>query len=341
MVEPCKTVLHRWARWSAWLLVLLLGACASQPAKQVLPPSPAQIRAELVRLLPETVRDRSGWATDIQVAFTAQRIAPTTENLCAVLAVTAQESGFKVDPVVPGLGAIARREISQRAAAKHVPGLLVDAALHLKSPDGRRYSDRLAAARTEHQLSEIFQDFIGMVPLGRRLFGQLNPVHTAGPMQVSIAFAQAHAQGYPYPVEGSMRDEVFSRRGGVYFGTAHLLGYPAEYPRVLYRFADFNAGWHASRNAAFQQAVSLATGIALVLDGDLVKPDAGFRDPPGATELAVRSLGQALGMSDAAIHRGLLRGGEAGFAQSKLFGRVFALAERFEGRALPDRKSVV
>jgi len=135
-------------------------------------------------------------------------------------------------------------------------------------------------------------------------------------MQVSIAFAEAHAQGYPYPVRRLIRDEVFSRRGGVYFGVAHLLGYPVDYPQPLYRFADFNAGWHASRNAAFQQAVSVASGVPLALDGDLVSPDAGLGDPPGATELAVRSLGARLDMSDSAIHRALEQGERQDFADT-------------------------
>lgn len=319
----------------AFPFALLLAGCASQPTQPMALRSPAQVRAVLVRLMPASASDRTGWASDIQAAFAAQRIEPTTSNLCAVLAVAEQESGFQVDPVVPGLGRIARQEINRRAAAKHIPGLLVDAALWLKSPDGRRYGERLAAARTERQLSDIFQDFIGMVPLGKRLFGGLNPVHTAGPMQVSIAFAEAHAQDYPYPVEGSIRHEVFSRRGGLYFGIAHLLGYPVAYARPLYRFADFNAGWYASRNAAFQQAVSLASGIPLALDGDLVKPDAGFDDPPGATELAVRSLAGPLQMGDSAIHRALTRGEREDFAGEKIYTRVFALAEQIGGRPLP------
>ncbi|MEO8858204.1 MAG: DUF1615 domain-containing protein [Burkholderiaceae bacterium] len=321
-------------RPSACLVVWLFVGCASQPVNQAALRTPAQVRAELVRLMPTSASDRAGWASDIQVAFAAQRIEPTTSNLCAVLAVAEQESGFQVDPAVPGLGKIARQEIDRRAAAKHIPTLLVDAALWLKSPDGRRYSERLAAARTERQLSGIFQDFIGMVPLGKRLFGELNPVHTAGPMQVSIAFAEAHAQDYPYSIAGSIRDEVFSRRGGMYFGVAHLLGYPADYPQFLYRFADFNAGWYASRNAAFQQAVSLASGIPLALDGDLVRPDANFGDPPGVTEQAVLSLAAPLQMSDSAIHRALLKSEREDFANGKLYARVFALAERIEGRPL-------
>ncbi|MEL2255945.1 DUF1615 family protein, partial [Klebsiella pneumoniae] len=80
------------------------------------------------------------------------------------------------------------------------------------------YSQRLAAARTEKELSETFDDFIAIVPMGGKLFGGFNPVHTGGPMQVSIAFAEQHADGYPYPLDGSIRREVFSRRGGMYFG---------------------------------------------------------------------------------------------------------------------------
>src|SRR3546814_5020164 len=111
----------------------------------------------------------------------------------------------------------------------HVPASLVNAARNVESPTGKTENQRLDAVRTEKQLSEIFEDFIGMAPMGRQLFSGLNPVHTGGPMQVSIDFAQAHAQDYPYQVDTSIRREVFTRRGGMYFGIAHLLGYPANY----------------------------------------------------------------------------------------------------------------
>jgi hypothetical protein len=314
----------------------LLGGC-SMP-EQIQQRSPAEVRAQLVRLLPPGTPERKGWATDIYAAFAALDIEPTTQNLCATLAVTEQESGFTTNPVVPGLAKIARDEIYRRAEGHGIPSLIVHGALVFSSHDGKSYDEQLATVRTEQDLSRIYEEFIGSVPLGRRLLAGDNPVHTAGPMQVSVAFAEQYArvQPYPYPVTGSIRHEVFTRRGGMYFGIAHLLGYPAEYALPLYRFADFNAGWYASRNAAFQQAVSLASGIPIALDGDLVRYDAKRgANPVGATEVAVRSLARSLDLSDGQIHRALQQGESAGFDRSTLYERVFALAEQRERRPLP------
>ena len=311
----------------------LLAGCASQAPLQM-QRSPDDVRAEILRKLPARLDDRAGWANDVYVALTAQDIAPTSEHLCAVLAVTEQESTYTADPAVPGLPKLARTEIERRAAAVHVPDFLLNAALRLESPDGRTYAQRLERVRTERDLSELYEDFISMVPLGRRLFADHNPVRTGGPMQVRIDFAQTHASGYPYPVERDIRHEVFTRRGGLYFGTTHLLGYPANYDTPLYRFADFNAGWYASRNAAFQAAVSEATGIPLALDGDLLVPGAPL-DRPGSTEHAVRTLSPQLGMDDRAIRRALERGDRLDFGDGDLAIRVFALAEAAAGRPLP------
>jgi len=318
-------------------LLLVLGACA-MPRPKAPVRSPAEVRAQLVQLLPAGTADRAGWAADIQSAFQLIDVPPSTENLCAALAVTAQESGFTVDPEVPGLAKIAREEIDRRAAQKHIPKLLVRAALRLSSPDGRTWDERLDAVRTEKDLSRIYEDLIGEVPLGRRLLGGANPVRTGGPMQVGIAFAEQYADEHPYPYAGddSIRHAVFTRRGGLYFGIAHLLDYPNSYSRHLYRFADFNAGWYASRNAAFQAAVTAASGVPLALDGDLLLHDKGFGDDRiSATEAAVRSLGAQLDLSDAAIHRALENGDRFEFEETRLYERVFALAERRQGSPLP------
>ena len=322
-----------WRALPALALLALLAGCATQQQMQAPPRNPAEVRAQLVRLLPKDTADREGWATDIQSAFQLLDIPPSSENLCAALAVTAQESGFSADPEVPGLGRIARAEIDHRAAQHHLPKLLVGAALQLPSPGGGSYNERLQSVRTERELSRLYEDFIDKVPLGQRLLGGANPVRTGGPMQVSIAFAEQHARAHPYPyaTDASIRHEVFTRRGGLYFGIAHLLGYPNSYRRHLYRFADFNAGWYASRNAAFQAAVTAASGVPLALDGDLIVHGS---DKVGATEAAVRSLGPQLDLGDAAIRRALEQGGRFQFEDTDLYARVFALAER-NGRPLP------
>jgi len=317
-----------------WLLAaLILAGCATQK-----PSSPEGKKektldvASVVRQkMPASVKDRDGWAQDIATTFRSQKLAPTLSNICSVLAVAQQESTYQSDPVVPGLNKIAWQEIDKRARRLHIPPLLVHTALKIPSPNGKSYSERLDTVKTERQLSAIFDDLISMVPMGQRLFGSFNPVRTGGPMQVSIAFAQAHTDGYPWEMEGTVRQEVFTRRGGLWFGTYHLLNYPASYSAPLYRFADFNAGWYASRNAAFQNAVSKASGVKLALDGDLIVYGS---DEAGATERAVRTLGAKLKMSDRDIRRQLQRGDSYEFEETELYREVYRLAEQKSGKKL-------
>ncbi|HSY08252.1 MAG TPA: DUF1615 domain-containing protein [Steroidobacteraceae bacterium] len=292
------------------------------------------------RLLPRTLSDRAGWTADMYAGFAAQAIAPTRENICAVIAVVEQESGFRVDPVVPGLRTIAWREIDSRAERAHVPTVLVHGALQLKSPTGRSYSERIDAARTEKDLSDVFEDFIGAVPLGRTLFADYNPIRTRGPMQVNIAFAEQYAatKPYPYAVKVSIADEVFTRRGSLYFGIAHLFAYSPSYDSYLYRFADFNAGQYASRNAAFQSALGSVTAMPLAHDGALLSHDSTVNGP-SATELAARSLAARLDLSEKEIHSALEQAKTKEFEQTPLYKGVFTLADRAQGR--PPARALV
>jgi hypothetical protein len=288
--------------------------------------------------LPARLADRAGWATDIYAALATLQVAPTAENICAAIAVTEQESGFKVDPPVANLAKLAWKEIERQRERAGIPSLVLQAALALPSADGRSYSARLEAAQTEKQLSDVYEDFIGRVPLGRRFLEDRNPVRTAGPMQVSIAYARSHAESrpYPYPMAGSVRDEVFTRRGGMYFGIAHLLDYPASYGAPLYRFADFNAGHYASRNAAFQKALAQLSGVPLALDGDLLRlRDGKPSDEAGATEVAARAVAKRLRMEPGDIRDDLEEEKGARFEKTRLYRRVFELADRAAGKPVP------
>jgi hypothetical protein len=309
----------------AVLCIVIAGCAAPSPPGL----SIEQARAKVAAKLPEKLPDRAGWATDIHAAMEALRVELSDGNICAVVAVTEQESGFQVDPVVPNLAAAAWKEIETQREHAGIPSLALQAALALPSTTGRSYRERIDAAHTERELSDVFEDFIGRVPLGRTFLEDRNPIRTAGPMQVSVAFAREFVASnrYPYPMPASMRDELFSRRGGMYFGIAHLLAYEAPYDRYVYRFADFNAGRYSSRNAAFQRALASATGAKLAYDGALLRYEKGKpAEAPSATEIAARSLGPRLALTPERIRSSLELGRSREFEETDLYARVFEIA---------------
>ena len=312
-----------------------------KPAEKGPEPAPLterEIRAMVTKLIPASVKDRSGWANDLQSSFTYLGFPHAPQIYCAAIAVIEQESSFQADPVVPGLPDIVWRELEQRGNKYGIPKLLISAAMIKSSPDGRSYNQRIAALKTEKQLNALFEDMISELPAGKQLFSGYNPVRTGGPMQVSIDFAEqfSREKSYPYPLSGTIRQEVFTRRGGLYFGIAILLDYPAPYDDVIYRFADFNAGRYSSRNAAFQSALSKLSGKALTLDGDLLRYQGGKAiEQASSVEAALRSLSPQLRLNAGEIRRDLLLEKSADFGLSPLFARLFALADKSAGQPVP------
>jgi Protein of unknown function (DUF1615) len=320
-------------------LILLAAACASKQTVKPMRQPPLEVHAQIEHALPAYVADRSSWSSDIYTALIKQQIEPSHEHICAIIAVIEQESGFHVNPAIPGLPAIAWKEIRRRANSAGVPWLLVSGALSLTSANGKTYAQRIDAAHTEKDLSDIYEDFIGAVPLGKTLFSDRNPIRTRGPMQVNVAFLKqtAAAEHYPYPVRGNLADELFTRRGSVYFGTAHLLGYPASYDSYVYRFADYNAGQYASRNAAFQIALGKVAHRHVIPDGSLLPHDGAAGS--GDTEGAAREIAGRLGLSEDAIHDALSKGRSADLETTRLYRRVYELAGNSAQR--PAARAVV
>lgn len=273
-------------------------------------------------LIPARVKDRSGWAEDIVTALELADVRATLEHACAVIAVIEQESGYQVDPAVPNLPQIVRQGMLDKLTRL---GPLAEPALKAilsGSTPGETvtFSQRIDKLRTERDLDRLFRDintaYRGERPgpyiiasaisklLGKGDFRDWNPVTTAGSMQVKISFAEELEFFQDLP-DSALREKLYTRTGGVVAGTARLLSYDTSYDDVVYRFADFNAGVYASRNAEFQAMLSLLTAMPLELDGDLLAYDKNG-DPlkiETKTLAAMLAFGQKNGLSQRSVQR--------------------------------------
>jgi hypothetical protein len=267
------------------VLALTIG-CAGRPATG--PPLPPPLPVEgIVPLIPARVPDRLAWAQAVHDALLANELPPDASAVCAVLAIIGQESGFQEDPAVPGLAKVVEARLEQlQGKLGPLGGPLLRRLLAGRSPDNpRSFAERLHTVRTERDLDVVFRDLLtyyqaghpiafDLASLAGKLFdlqalADLNPITTAGPMQVSVRFSEQWARDHRGQVV-TVRDALYTRAGGVYYGTARLFAHPARYDRMLFRFADYNAGVYASRNAAVQARLSRLVGRKLALDGDLL-----------------------------------------------------------------------
>ncbi|QRN96200.1 DUF1615 family protein [Archangium violaceum] len=281
---------HRAPGLLALGLLALLSACARN-VRPTEPPLPPRVTVEqAAKLMPPDEKDREGWAEDVMAALEAHRLYPSAEAVCSVLAVIEQESGFESNPPVAGLARIVQQRLDAYADKLGPLGPpAVKALLEGKAPgQTQTFEQRLKLVRTERDLDRIFRELLefyeteypksyAAAQLASSLFKStrledLNPITTAGSMQVSVKFSADLAGGDEQAMQ-RVREELYTRGGGVYYGTARLLGYEAHYDDPIYRFADYNAGFYASRNAALQAQVSRLTGINLVTDGDLLAYD--------------------------------------------------------------------
>jgi hypothetical protein len=316
--------------------------------------SRAEVRTLSRSFIPAGI-DRAGWAADIHAALDANGIRPTRSNVCSVMAVIAQESTFTANPEVKGLGPMAEQQIKAKLA--NLPVLPTAAAqgaelfLAMQPTPEKSYLKQIRAAKTERDLDLVYRNLVFFLfkqfattrllntsAVARRIDAE-NPVATLGSMQVSAVFAIAEvekAKGHRLGLSAmwKLRDELYTRKGGVSYGTRMLLGYRAGYGSRLYVFADYNAGRYASRNAAFQHMVAELSGEDLARDGDLLIYKAGApKADPSATEKALRSID--LGLDDDVIRADLEMEKEDRFRNSMSYTRVAEAYAAETGKPAP------
>jgi hypothetical protein len=253
---------------------------------------------------------------------------PTAERVCAVIAVIEQESGYQADPAVPNLPRIVMTALEDRLSPL---GPLAKPTLHAILDDHVRAS--IETLRTERDLDRLFRETISarLPAVARSLAGidALNPVTTAGAMQVQVAFARELSGKMD---DADTRELLYTRAGGVRFGTARLLGYGASYDDVIYRFADYNAGAYASRNAAFQEQLAQLVGTRLALDGDLLDYHDGVESQ---TLKAALAFGTVHELSARRVRRDLEKEKSLDFERTELWHAVRDAWQRMTGKAAP------
>jgi hypothetical protein len=340
----------------------LLAGCRKAQAPPPVPRVASTLSvAQVVRLLPADLPDAEGWARDLLAGFAAAGIPAELERVCGALAILQQESGFQVDPPVPGLSDMVRTRLDEMAASLGPPGKSAVQALlaEHKPGDSHTFAMRLRGLRTERDLDLLFRDMLAAAharhPVVYRAANvldavfrkaqleDLNPVGTAGSMQVGARWVLAHAPGQ-YKDADAVRDVLFTRAGGLRWGVQRLWGYVAHYPRVLFRFADYNAGEYSSRNAALQRGLSRLTGQPLAPDGDVLAYDAHAesRAEESASLKALLLFAQGVtGLSPADVRRDALLEKRAEFEATPTYRAVqHAYQARFgaplPGAELPD-----
>ncbi|MFZ5475395.1 MAG: DUF1615 family protein [Myxococcota bacterium] len=342
-------------------LLALLACDRAEP-----PPPPFEQRpideAGMARAFPaDRVKDRAGWAKDLRAAFELDGIPSTHGNACATIATIEQESGYAPDPAVPGIGGMIDGWIAEKQGEmKKVPGWAFEKGLRVlldEKPPGedRSFYERLRAAKTERDVDLAYRAFVAhqrarlpkplrVAEEAAQLVGldldDLNPITTAGCMQVKVDHAEAHARRAHGLDRDDVRDALYTRAGCVHYGAERLLGWEAGYERPVHRFADYNAGVYASRNAAFQEQVAALAGTKLALDGDLLAYADG-RPVPSKTMEAVLAVAPELG--EARVRRDLGKEKTRAFEETETWATVRAAYAAKTGKdpayaRLPDVK---
>lgn len=347
----------RWVRWAVLGAACLVGACGRAVRPEAREPELPRLElAQVAGLIPSHVKEREAWAHEVLAALEAEEFPPAPEPVCSVLAVIEQESGYQADPAVAGLPKLVRQRLDSYADKLGPLGRrALSGVLEGKAPgDKRTFEARLQTLKTERDLDHLFRDMLAYqehenpglytaADLASKLFSstslaELNPVTTAGSMQVAVRFAQEKAGDEREPEE--VREELYTRAGGVRYGTARLLGYEAAYDKPLYRFADYNAGLYASRNAALQEQVSRLTGIELAPDGDLLiyDKDGEPKDVDSRTLQAILAFRQRYvpsTLSEKQVRRDVRKEKEAAFESTDTYKAIKRVYTKQVGSSAP------
>lgn len=333
---------------------VLLTACQSQNGDEDANNNKILETKHINKLIPGRVAERMSWATDVRAIMDELKIERNLVNSCSIIAVADQESNFVADPVVPGLGKKAAKEMNERLTKKlgaKMAGYFDDMLQKYPSPDDN-FMKRLEAVRTERELDQLYREMfefytkkynVSLLAGAARIIARqdlaeaFNPVRTLGSMQVNILYASENRR------DGGginkLRDDLYTQYGGLYYGIHRLMVYPAQYDKAIYRFADYNSGMYSSRNASVQKAVAKLSGEKLALDGDLLAydKDGDVLSDTTRTETLLKQIfaEHGVAVSDGQIRQDLRKEKELDFEETDTYQQVKRLYQEQVKQDLP------
>lgn len=222
------------------------------------------------------------WARAIKESLQELNQPVEKQTVCAVIAVIAQESGFKTVPKNSGMPNILRKKI-EGATSNLLVKELIQLRLDQHASNGNTFRENIDSIRSERDFELWYNEFTS-ASITKPILLVFNKdisdlVTTLGSMQVSVKFAKLYPKKPKNVGNGSIREILYTCKGGVFYGSACLLDYKHHYDDWKYVFADYNAGHYASRNAGFQKMLARISREKIDLDGDLLSYEDGKGSP--------------------------------------------------------------
>jgi hypothetical protein len=222
------------------------------------------------------------WARAIKESLEELGQPVDKEHVSAVCAVISQVSAFSISPKNTRMGSIMRKKI-EAAESNEVLKILIETRLDQQASNGKSFRENIDLIKSELDFEKWYDEFTS-AKITKPILLVLNKdasdlITTAGSMQVSVKFSDNYPKKPKNAGGGSVRDMLYTCKGGVFYGTAYLLDFKHNYNDWKYVFADFNAGHYASRNAGFQKMLARLTHRMVDTDGDLLNYEQGDAAP--------------------------------------------------------------
>jgi len=264
-----------------FLLNLFLSGCSHDQEQGL---SQRQIEKLVLAASPH-VDSPDIWARAIRESLHELGQPVDKEHACAVISVIMQESSFKTVPKNSGMPNILRKKI-ENASSNLIVQQLIQLRLDQHAANGKSFRENIDSIKSERDFELWYNEFTS-ASVTKPILIVFNKdisdlVTTLGSMQVSVKFAEHYPKKPKNVGSGSIREILYTCKGGVFYGAARLLDYKHNYDDWKYVFADYNAGRYSSRNAGFQKMLARVARKTVDLDGDLLSYENG-KGVPSAT----------------------------------------------------------